>query len=697
MIVGMKLVTEAPLWLMIFCIAVGASLALILYYKNHRSAFSPLLSKWLALVRFVTVTIIAFLLLNPLIKRFTRDREMPLLVIAMDNSASMLIHSNNALEDIAQFRNIREKLENQLSDNFDVNLYTFGEQVSDTSTTDFSEKETDISALFTTIENRYAGRNLGAMVMITDGKYNKGFSPLSYIDRTDFPLYHILCGDTTPKRDLLLAEVNYNRIAYKGNSFPVEVVVRATGADGLKSRLVIRDRDKVYYNQPFDVTGQQFAKIFKVMLQADQEGIRDYSIRVEPVEQEITLVNNYTRAFVEVLSSKKRILLLGAKPHPDLSAIHNALLSNDQIESEVLIFDQYSAAAQPWDMVVLHQLPQDQKSIELYQRLLEQRTPMLLIGGGNTRTEILSATGTAPNIQQKGKEYNEATGALNNGFALFAPNTLFTDQLPELPPLYVPFGRPTPLAGEQSMIFQKIGRVATNYPLISFNTTNGIRTCFVGGEGLWRWRIFSFRNSNAHTPFDTFINQIIQYLTAADDRSRFRVNANGFFNENESVMMNAELYDAAFNPVTDPEVSIKIESTEQMQYDFAFSRHQNHYSLNAGRLPVGEYRYQANTTLGNERFSANGKFVVAPLNLESAVTKANHTLLKTLSAQTDGLAVEKDEIDDLIAHLNTRDDIKPISHLREKFTDLTSLYWLLTLLILLLSAEWFVRKREGGY
>lgn len=191
---------------------------------------------------------------------------------------------------------------------------------------------------------------------------------------------------------------------------------------------------------------------------------------------------------------------------------------------------------------------------------------------------------------------------------------------------------------------------------------------------------------------------MVQYLTAADDRTRFRVSAQGFYNETEQLTMTAELYDAAFNPVTDPEVNIRFENAEnQMQYDFTFSRRERHYTLDAGRLPVGEYRYLASTTLGNERFSAQGKFVVSPTNLEANITEANHSLLKTLSQQTEGIAVAPDQTAQIIQHIQQREDIKPVVHPREKFTDITSIYWILAFIMALLALEWFLRKREGAY
>lgn len=699
MTIGFTLITESPLWFVVLCLAAGALVAMLLYYRNGDQAIRGKKRWMLALVRFLVVSLIAFLLLNPLVKRFAREKEMPVIVLAMDNSESMLLGSKDTAATAAMLRNTFAMLEKELSGDYEVETYTFGESVRDTSDIHFREKETHISALFTTLETRLAGRNAGALVLISDGIYNRGINPVSLLDRINMPVYSVTCGDTTLKRDLVLAEVNYNRIAYLGNTFPVEIVIKATRCTGLNSRLVIRNNEKTLFNQPVTINSEQFSQILQVNLNADKEGILGYEVFLEPVKDEVTLANNRTRAFVEVLSGKKKILVLGSKPHPDLGAIHNALLFNDQLEAEVALVNELKSPLSDFDCVFMHQLPDDQRSADLLSQCLKLRIPLMVIGGGATRHDLISAAGAAPGLvagKVKG-QHNEVMGALNPGFALFGAETSFTDQLSSLPPLQVPFGKFESNAGEQSLLLQRIGNITTPYPLVSFYQLPGNRTGYVAGEGIWKWRMFSFRNTKSHKAFDSFLNQWVQYLTANDDRSRFRVTTRNYVSENQSIVFSAELYDAAFNPVVDPEVALTVTGSDGKKYPYTFTRKERFYHLDAGRMPVGEYRYNATTALGSEKFSASGRFVVAPIHIESTVTRADHALLRSLSLPTGAIAVPAEQAEKITAHIKSRDDIKPVSHLREKFRDLTSLAWLLGVLLFLLGLEWFIRKWSGSY
>jgi hypothetical protein len=55
------------------------------------------------------------------------------------------------------------------------------------------------------------------------------------------------------------------------------------------------------------------------------------------------------------------------------------------------------------------------------------------------------------------------------------------------------------------------------------------------------------------------------------------------------------------------------------------------------------------------------------------------------------------EEDKLINALKSREDLKPVSFTHKKLEDLVNLPWVFFLMMLLLSIEWFIRKRAGSY
>src|SRR5437899_431675 len=85
------IITEKPLWYIIFCIALGVSISIFLY-RNDRliSELNPWLRHALITLRAVVITFIAFLLLTPLLKSVSHEKEKPIVIVAQDNSSSIV-------------------------------------------------------------------------------------------------------------------------------------------------------------------------------------------------------------------------------------------------------------------------------------------------------------------------------------------------------------------------------------------------------------------------------------------------------------------------------------------------------------------------------------------------------------------------------------------------------------------------------
>src|ERR1051325_10757959 len=84
-------------WLILLCVAAGVLYAFILYRSD--SAFSEI-NSWLRRLMFVfravVVALIALFLLSPMIKSTTRQVEKPIVIVAQDNSSSIVMNKDSA-------------------------------------------------------------------------------------------------------------------------------------------------------------------------------------------------------------------------------------------------------------------------------------------------------------------------------------------------------------------------------------------------------------------------------------------------------------------------------------------------------------------------------------------------------------------------------------------------------------------------
>jgi hypothetical protein len=186
-------------------------------------------------------------------------------------------------------------------------------------------------------------------------------------------------------------------------------------------------------------------------------------------------------------------------------------------------------------------------------------------------------------------------------------------------------------------------------------------------------------------------------LSVKEDKNLFRLRTDHFVFETDPVIIDAELYNASFELVNEPLVQLTIINEQGMRFSYEMGRTSNAYRLNAGNFPPGEYTYQAFTSYAGQVHEAAGKFNVSALNLEGLRTIADHNLLFQIAQSSDGEMYYPGQWNQLADALNNRDDILPVMFSQKEFHELINLRVLFLLLLLLLSAEWFLRKWNGSF
>jgi hypothetical protein len=695
--VGFSLITSYPVWFVPLCILTGAAYAVLLYFRDKDNEFNKLTNRWLAFLRGLAVTLIAFLLLSPLLKSTSRYTEKPIVLLALDNSSSVTMGKDSSYYRTEFADNFR-KLADNLSKKFEVKTYTFGEKLSAGLNASFTGKQTNMSELFTEIKDRYSNRNLAALVLAGDGIYNQGADPLYVSEDAPYVIYTVALGDTSQQKDILISRVNYNRIAFLGNDFPIEITVTAHKCAGSQNKISIASGEQQLYSENFQVKEQLYTHTFTTKLSASKPGIQRYRIAVSSIPGEISNANNYQEIFVEVLDSRQKILLLEAAPHPDVAALKHTIEKNRNYSVDEYLLSDYSGSIASYSLIILDQIPsKSDVGFQVTNQLKTLSVPVLYIIGSQSNIPAYNSLLTGLMIPQSVSAFNDATAVLNPDFSLFSLDPEIEHMIPEFPPLSVPFSQYKPGTAAQVLMYQKIGNVNTHIPLILFNQGVDRKSATITGEGIWRWRMADYAKAGNQQAFDELFTRIIQYLAVKEDKSQFRVMLKNNFTESEAVEIDAELYNDSYQLVNEPDVNIVITDENKKGYPFAFTRTSNAYYLNAGNLPPGEYSYKATTSFAGKAFQKTGMFTVRSLNVESMNTVANHVLLNNIAVKHKGKMVNPDQLDQIEKLISSRDDLKTIAYAQKRYTDLVSIFPVLLLLISLLSAEWFIRKRNGSY
>ncbi len=698
-----SLTFQYPAWFLIFCALLGAGYAALLYFRDQTfRENAPNLSKILAFLRFLAVTILSALLLSPLLKSLLTETKKPIVVLAQDQSES--VRQAFSDQDFEKYKADWAGLRDRLTEKYEVHELAFGDAARNGIDFSMTDKVSNLSEAMQAVGDQFSGQNLGAIVLASDGIYNEGSSPVYSSAQLAAPVFGVAIGDTVPKRDLLIKRVFHNKIAYLGDKFTLQVDVAGSNAAGAQSVLSVARVDesgeKPLGSMPISVAGNAFFQTKEFQIEADRAGVARYLVRLATVAGEATSANNSKEIFVDVLDARQKILLLGAAPHPDLSALKSALESNKNYQVTVDFAANTGLNFSNFDFVALHNLPSTTNDASsILRKLDENRTPRLFFAGLQTNFQALSKAQQIVSIDRTdGKNSNDAQAAVAPNFSSFTLDPRVASELPKFSPAVSPFGNFAATAAAQVLLFQKIGRVETKYPLLAVGEQNGVKTGVFVGEGVWKWRLFDFMQHSNWAIFDEIFGKTVQFLTQKADKRKFRVNLDkNIFDENEAVQFGAELYNDNYELVNDPDATLVVRSRDGKEFPFTFTKIGKGYTLGAGILPVGNYTFKAATNFGGQNLTFDGQFSVRPIQLELFETTANHSVLRQLSQKFGGATVAASQLSTVAELIEKTETVKPVIYQTASTRSVINLKWIFALIAGLLAVEWILRRYFGAY
>lgn len=687
----LQFTTTSFFWL-IGCLALGIAYAFILYGTS--SHLSKKIRNSLFALRAFAITLLSFLLFAPLIRNIETTIDKPLIIIAQDNSASILVSKPKGFNQKSYTADLK-KLEKELSNDYDVRTFNFGSEVKNGLDLTFNSPVTDIASVFKLVQDQFSNRNIGALIIGSDGIYNRGSNPEYEARNLKSSIYTVALGDTIPKRDLLISNVNFNNITYLDNQFQIEVTVEGYQAQGSTSMLSISDKSGSIYSRQVLINSNEFRLTVPITLLAKNKGIQQYSIRLSPIANELSIKNNSQTIFVEVIDGRQKVLIIANSPHPDLTAIKQSIEINKNYSVKVALSD----AVDENDMkeaglVILHQLPSSSKNAQDILKMIAEK-PLLFILGAQSNVAAFSASQSVLSITSTGNT-QEAFASFEPDFYGFTLSDANKQRIRNFAPLLSPFGNYGLKGPANVMMSQQIGKLVTKMPMLVFGEDGQRKIAVLAGEGIWRWRLEDFQESGNHEAIDELVGKTVQYLSSREDKRKFRVyTSKNAFDENEHVLVNAELYNSAFELINTPDVNISLTNKSGKSFSFVFSRTANAYSLDAGVLPAGEYSYSARTELGKDKYTATGQFVITQQQAEFKQTRANHQLLYTLAQQSGGKMVSPEQIMDLKQLIKSNENVKTVAYEDRKYDEPIDVKFVFFVILALLTMEWFSRKRNG--
>ena len=706
-------------WLLLLCVAVAGGLT----YWTYRSTVPSLSAKWRVLLgglRFLALALICFLLFEPVLRQFQATEQPPVLAVLVDDSQSMQVatagDTASARPDAAQtsVRPVVDALRDETMPGtarfFRVGTSSQALSGSIIDSLRFDGARTDLASALQAAPEDLQDENLDGIVLVSDGQHNTGQNPLRVADRSPVPVHTVTVGDTTRQRDLRVQSVTTNERAYLNSSVPVRVVLSVADGAGTPISVALeqsgRTLDERQVRLP-DGTGEVTANL---TFEPERAGLQQLTVRVPELSGEVTARNNAKSVSLRVLESKRQVLVLGAAPSPNMSALRRVYAQNADTDVtartptpegtflEGPLPDDLSA----FDVVVLAGFPSAPVPDDIVARiatLIDDGTPALFFLDPQTDvaawTEHFSeALPVRPEAATTGSEASFSVSERAQQHPVFRIEDAEGSLFERLPPLQSPTSAWTPTPDAEVLGTA----AATDAPLLVVRRRAGQRTAAFLGTGVWRWALLPSELEAAGPLWPGLASNLLRWVSTEDDDSPVRVRPTAStFGGTESVSFTGQVYDQSMQPVSDATVEMTVTDSTGTEYPYTMDpAGQGQYTLDIGTLPAGRYRYAATarrsaTELGTDR----GEFSVAPLRIEYQAPRADPVFMRQLATRSGGTAYTPQTVDRLSGDLSGQDSFSSEVVRQSSEAELWRTSLFLIAILVLLAGEWTLRKYLG--
>jgi hypothetical protein len=668
--------------ILLLLLSLGIAFALSFYQYLYNVKSKSKITLLLTFLRFFTVFGLLLLLINPIISRKTVETIKTPLPIVIDNSASIKdLKADKSAIDL--FNTLKDN--SALVNKFDVQTYQFDQEFLPSDTIDFKGKQSNIDAVAKNLKNIYKNQHFPT-VLISDGNqtsgedYVFGFNP----DNKVFPL---VVGDTTTYLDLRVAQLNVNKYAFHKNKFPVEVFLNYSGTKPINATFKISQGNTVLNEQTVAFSSTKKSATLNVLLPADKVGLQIFKAIISSKESEKNTYNNTKNFAVEVIDQKTEVALISSVAHPDLGAIKRSIETNAQRKVTILKPNEVKSLA-GYNVLILYQPTAEFKSI--FEQNFNAKINTWIITGNDTDFNFLNQNQNVFTFKMTSQK-EDYLANFESQFNLFAIDNIGFEQFP---PLENPFGAIIAKGNVNTLLSSNIHNIATNQPLLTFAENQGIRSAYLFGENIWRWRAESFVNKKSFTDFDIFSDKIIQYLTSNNTRKSLVVNHERFYNSGEGIEISAQYFNKNYELDEKARLTISVTNAKTKQVkNYDLLRTSNAFKVSLDGLAAGHYNFTVKELNSNSVYSSS--LEVLDFDIEKQFVNPDWNKLNQLANQTQGKAFLPYQVDTLVKQLLADESYKALQKTIVKKSPLIDWIWLLILIAISLATEWFVRKYNG--
>ncbi len=733
----------------------------------------------LALLRCLSLLVILCCLFRPVMLMQKVREVRPVLLMLLDNSASMQEHDlyadepvREALAKAAGFSapdGLREVSRSELAkrvftggpldvldERYDIHYCAFNETVSPSGGFDDLSSKGDSTRMgdaLADVVKEYRGRRLAQIVLVSDGRSNRGRSPsdgAALAASEQIPVHTVGVGDPTVSRNIEITGVNAPSVVLVGDEVIFKADLSSRGFEGRPVRILLKNKEdgSIMSSKETELKGGEIEQQESLYWKPEREG--SYRIEVEvPVQaEEQDGSDNRFTVLLRVESAQIMVLYVDGYPRWEYRFLKNMLVRVKNFEAQIFLqsadpdFIQESSDGVP----ALERVPDELDQLMKYH---------VIVFGDVDPNKLGEDRGESRRILENIKEFvKRGGGFLMQAGVLHSPaafiDTAIADILPVIPGNYaeemMTAGRmgddqfrlklenplnPPPLMRlikdpvenrslwedpERGLSgfywYSPLERAKPGAEVFARHPTNenrhgrhviiattyypSGRTAFVGIDSTWRWR-FPY-GDRYH---DLFWRKMVRYLAQNKLRRkdyRFDLNTDqSRYDMNERVHINARILDVNYEPSTKPVRKIKTMDPKSRieECELNLVGDGEYEGVLIAQKPGTHQLWIEDETgadPGEARHALTSYTVTIP-RLEAENPVLDRAVLEKVARITGGKYYGLEQAAGLTLELDDEIELRPLSDPERR--DLWSSWWVLLLFTGLFAAEWIIRKRRN--
>lgn len=718
----------------------GAALAVAWMAYRH-TALRPAASLALIALRFATLLLLVVFLMRPVARSTEADARNAVVAILVDTSRSMSIQDVSGERRIDRARSlVTGELLPALGSRFQTELLAYGDGLAPTDPRALSAggRRSDLAGALTAVRDRLKGRAIAGIVLVSDGGDTSDAAEQAAPEGP--PIFPVAVGSATAGRDREVLSVTAAEAVLDDSR--VELAASAVGHGHGTAPIVMRLMEN---GRPIEVRqatpaaeGVPVRATFRVTPARGAPTI--YTIEIPSAAGELVPENNARSVLVQPPSRSSRVLFVEGAPGFEHSFLKRALAADTGLEIDSVVrkgkneqgADTYYvqaarsratalAAGYPqkaedlfqYDALVLANVEGTQlgrAQLEATRDFVGRRGGGLLVLGAHSflrrglidtaLEEVLPlelagrGRGVVPAVGAKGMNRVALTpaGEMHPVMQLGAATDDTRKRWDATPALasIVPLGDPRPGA---SVLAVTTGAGGVPSSLVAVQRYGNGRSMIFAGEAAWRWRMMMPASDRS---YDTFWRQAVRWLAiAAQDPLNITAPAGAATGDPLTLRISAR--SPTFDPLADVSVDVRITAPDgRLQQVRAAADTApdapGRYLAQFRPEQAGVHRVVAEARRGPQSIgTTTTAFLVGGADVEMTDPRLNERLLQQLAMLSRGRMVEPGKTGALVDALRAGVPAAALSIRR----DLWHTGWSFAALVLLLSAEWLLRRRSG--